>query len=66
MLMAQSILFVCTGNVFRSMVAEYAVRADALPDWEQDLSKARDDVESIIDHIGNAAPSLLARLPPVL
>lgn len=25
--MAQSILFVCTGNVFRSMAAEYALRA---------------------------------------
>ncbi|HBH81286.1 MAG TPA: hypothetical protein DDY39_15800, partial [Nitrospira sp.] len=25
--MARSILFVCTGNVFRSMAAEYALRA---------------------------------------
>jgi protein-tyrosine phosphatase len=157
--MAQSILFVCTGNVFRSMVAEHAVRArlgpengylvgsagieakpqtihpvirakliqkgadpsrhvqrvltreivdrtnliiamgrnhrefiqrqfgraaplfndvsfgadtpildvhEALPDWEQELSKARDYVEWVIDHIWNAVPSLLSRLPGFL
>lgn len=29
--MIQSILFVCTGNIFRSLVAEYAVRAQIGP-----------------------------------
>ncbi len=154
--MARSILFVCTGNVFRSMVAEHAMRAqlgreneyligsagieakpqtihpvicarliqkgadpsrhmqrmltqemadqtdliitmgqnhrdfiqrtfgraaplfntvsfgtevpildlhEALPDWEQDLGKARAYVESVVDHIWNAVPPLLTRLP---
>jgi protein-tyrosine phosphatase len=154
--MAHSILFVCTGNVFRSMVAEHAMRAqlgsesrflvgsagieakpqtihpvirarllqkgadpshhlqrlltqemvdrtdlvismgrnhrefiqrnfgrvaplfnevsfgtdipildvhEALPDWEQDLNKARSYVESVVDHIWNAVPSLLTRVP---
>jgi len=157
--MTHSILFVCTGNVFRSMVAEYAVRAqirghhqyliesagieakpqtvhpiirarliqkgadpsahvqrtltrelveridliiamgenhrafvqqhfgltaplfnevsfgqaapildlhEALPDWEKDLPRARDYVESVIDHIWDAAPALVARLPQFL
>lgn len=157
--MTHSILFVCTGNIFRSMVAEYAVRAqldshhryriesagieakpqtihpvirarliqkgadpsahvqrtltkeladrfdliiamgqnhrdfiqqhfglavplfnevsfgqatpildlhEALPDWEQDLLRARDYVESVVDHIWNAAPALVARLPAFL
>lgn len=157
--MAQSILFVCTGNIFRSLVAEYAMRArlgsesqyfvgsagieakpqtihpvisarliqkgadpsahvqrklteeviervdliiamgldhrefiqrrfgrtvplfnevssgretpildlhEALPDWERDLEHARDYVESVIDHIWDAAPSLVARLPHFL
>jgi len=157
--MAHSILFVCTGNVFRSVAAEYAMRAqidlesgylvgsagieakpqtihpvirarliqkgadpslhaqrtltqemvdrtdliiamgrnhrefiqrqfgrpaplfnevsfgtdtpildvhEALPDWEKDLSKARDYVESVVDHIWNAVPSLLSRLPRFL
>ncbi len=157
--MAQSILFVCTGNIFRSMVAEYAVRAqigsprryvaesagiearpqtihpvirarliqkgadpsahvqrtltqeviertdliiamglnhrdfiqrrfgrtvplfdevsfgratpildlhEALPDWEHDLERARNYVESVIDHIWDAAPALIARLPHFL
>jgi protein-tyrosine phosphatase len=157
--MAKSILFVCTGNVFRSMVAEYAVRSqigpenryliesagieakpqtihpvirarliqkgadpsahvqqtltqdlidrvtliiamgqdhrefiqrefgrtvplfneisfgqetpildlhEALPDWERDLGKARTYVESVVDHIWNAAPALIARLPHFL
>jgi len=30
--MPHSILFVCTGNIFRSMVAEYAVRAQVGPE----------------------------------
>ncbi|HSA60741.1 MAG TPA: hypothetical protein VLE03_00755 [Nitrospiraceae bacterium] len=157
--MARSIVFVCTGNIFRSLVAEYAVRAqvgskcpysvesagieakpqtihpvirdrlilkgadpsahvqrkltreviervdliiamgedhrdfiqrrfgrrvplfnevslgreipildlhEALPDWERDLERARDYVESVIEHIWNAAPALVARLPHFL
>jgi protein-tyrosine phosphatase len=157
--MPHSILFVCTGNIFRSMVAEYAVRAqvgpesryliesagitakpqtihpvirarltqkgadpsahiqqmltqnvidrmdliiamgedhrefiqrefgrtaplfnqvscgqetpildlhEALPDWERDLGQARNYIESVIDHIWNAAPALVARLPHFL
>lgn len=157
--MAQSILFVCTGNIFRSMVAEYAARAqfgsqshyliesagieakpqaihpvirarliqkgadpsahvqrkltqelvdridliiamghdhreciqrrfgrtvplfnevsfgretpildlhEALPNWEHDPERARDYVESVVDHIWDAAPALMARLPHFL
>lgn len=154
--MTQSILFVCTGNVFRSMAAEYALRAqldrqspyrvasagieaktnsihpviskrliqkgtdpsahipqrltkklidrndliiamglghrefirkqfglivplfnqvsfgeevpildlhEALPDWERDIDEARAYVESVIDHIWESVPALVARLP---
>jgi protein-tyrosine phosphatase len=157
--MAHSVLFVCTGNIFRSVVAEYAVRTqlgsqlqyrvesagieakpqtihpviragllqkgadpsahvqrtltkelveridliiamgqdhrefiqwhfgrtvplfnevsfgtktsildlhEALPDWAHDLKRARDSVETIIDHIWAAAPALVARLPQFL
>jgi protein-tyrosine phosphatase len=157
--MSQSILFVCTGNIFRSLVAEHAVRAqlgtkglylvesagieakpqtihpairtrliqkgadpsahvqrkltqeliervdliiamgqdhrefilqsfgrrvplfnevsfgretpildlhEALPNWEQDLERARDYVESVVDHIWDAVPALVARLPHFL
>jgi protein-tyrosine phosphatase len=39
---------------------------EALPDWEQDLGKARAYVESVVDHIWNAVPSLLTRLPRFL
>jgi protein-tyrosine phosphatase len=153
--MAQSILFVCTGNVFRSMAAEYALRAqqehpsayhvesagidtkpqkvhpvilnrlrlkgtdpsahvprtvtkelieqsdliiamglghrefiktkfrlnvplfnevafgedspildlhEALPNWERDIVEAREYVESVIDHIWDSIPALMARL----
>jgi protein-tyrosine phosphatase len=153
--MAQSILFVCTGNVFRSMAAEYALRAqlgqpsayqvesagieakpqkihpvilnrlrlkgidpsrhvprtvtknliqrsdlviamglghrefieakfgldtplfnevafgkgepvldlhEALPNWERDIVEARAYVESVIDHIWDSIPALMARL----
>ncbi len=153
--MAQSILFVCTGNIFRSVAAEYALRAqleqhlsyrvesagieaksksvhpvisnrliqkgidpsahiprlltkelvsrndliiamglghrefiqkrfglkvplfnevsfgedlpildlhEALPDWECDIDEARAYVESVIDYIWEAIPSLMARL----
>jgi protein-tyrosine phosphatase len=154
--MIQSILFVCTGNVFRSMVAEYALRAqldrqssyrvgsagievkaqkippiifdrlmqkgtdpsahspriltkelvdqhsliiamgldhrefiqqqfekkvplfneislgeeipildlhEAIPDWARDIQKAQAYVESVIDHIWDSIPALMARLP---
>lgn len=154
--MPQSILFVCTGNVFRSMAAEYALRAqlrrhssfqvasagieakttmihpvisnrliqkgtdpsahipqrltkklidrsdliiamglghrefiqkqfglkvplfnevsfgeevpildlhEALPHWECDIDEARAYVESVIDHIWESVPALMARLP---
>ena len=157
--MTQSILFVCTGNIFRSMVAEFAVRAqigrqaayrvgsagtiakpqtihpiishrliqkgadpsahtqrlltqqlihdanlivamshthrefiqqrfgvtvplfnemslgkdtsildlhEALPEWEQDVERARAYLEAVTDHIWNAAPSFIARLPMFL
>jgi protein-tyrosine phosphatase len=157
--MAHSILFVCTGNVFRSMVAEHAVRAqlgsesgylvgsagietkpqtihpvilarlmqkgadpslhlqrlltqelvnqtdliiamgrnhrefiqrnfgraaplfnevsfgtdlpildlhEAMPDWEQNLRGARDYIEAVIDHIWDAVPPLVTRLPHFL
>ena len=153
--MAHSILFVCTGNVFRSMAAEYALRAqldrasgyqvksagidaksqkihpvilnrlrlkgadasahvpqiltkeliqrselviamglghrefiqakfglntplfnevafgedspildlhEALPNWERDIVEAREYVESVIDHIWESIPALMARL----
>lgn len=153
--MAQSILFVCTGNVFRSMAAEYALQAqlgqpsayqvesagieaksqnihpvilnrlrlkgadpsahiprpltkelikqsdliiamglghrefihakfglsvplfnevafgkdspildlhEALPNWERDIIEAREYVESVIDHIWDSMPALMARL----
>jgi protein-tyrosine phosphatase len=39
---------------------------EALPDWEHDLGKARDYVELVIDHIWDAAPALVARLPQFL
>lgn len=154
--MMQSILFVCTGNVFRSMAAEYALRTqlgqqssyrvesagieaktktihpiitnrliqkgsnpsahipqkltkeligrndliiamglghrefihkqfglkvplfnevsfgeeipildlhEALPHWERDIDEARAYVESVIDHIWESVPALIARLP---
>ncbi len=154
----QSILFVCTGNVFRSMAAEYALRAhlghqspyrvqsagieakpkaihpvisnrlirkgintsahiprlltkelvkkndliiamglghrefiqerfgvkvplfnevslgqetpildlhEAIPDWERDIDEARAYVEAVIDHICEAIPELVTRLPHV-
>ena len=39
---------------------------EALPDWEHDLIKARDYVKSVVDHIRNAVPALLAGLPRFL
>jgi protein-tyrosine-phosphatase len=35
---------------------------EAMPDWEQDLRGARDYIESVIDHIWNAVPTLMTRL----
>lgn len=39
---------------------------EAMPDWEQNLRGARDYIESVIDHIWNAVPPLVARLPRFL
>jgi protein-tyrosine phosphatase len=39
---------------------------EALPDWERDLERARDYAESVVDHIWDAAPALVARLPHFL
>ena len=39
---------------------------EALPDWEHDLGKARAYIESVIDHIWSAAPSMVTRLPHFL
>ncbi len=36
---------------------------EVMPDWEQDLDKARDYVWSVIDRIWDATPLLIARLP---
>lgn len=159
LIMTRSILFVCTGNIFRSMVAEFAMRAqigrrtsyrvgsagivakpqtihpviyhrliqkgadpsahtqrlltqqlvldadviiamshthrdfiqqqfsvtvplfnevslgqatsildlhEALPDWEQDVERSHAYLESVVNHIWDAAPSLITRLPVFL
>lgn len=39
---------------------------EAMPDWEQNLSGARDYIEAVIDHIWDAVPLLLTRLPRFL
>ncbi len=39
---------------------------EALPDWEHNLARARNYVESVVDHIWDAAPALVARLPHFL
>lgn len=39
---------------------------EALPDWEREPERARDYVLSIIEHIWNAAPEFVARLPHFL
>jgi protein-tyrosine phosphatase len=39
---------------------------EAMPDWEQNLRGARDYIESVIDHIWNAVPPLVTRLPHFL
>jgi protein-tyrosine-phosphatase len=36
---------------------------EALPDWQSDMDAARLYVQSVVDHIWNAAPVLLSRLP---
>jgi protein-tyrosine phosphatase len=36
---------------------------EALPDWERDIDEARAYVESVIDHIWDSVPTLIARLP---
>lgn len=36
---------------------------EAIPDWERDIDEARAYVESVIDHIWEAVPELVTRLP---
>jgi protein-tyrosine phosphatase len=36
---------------------------EALPNWERDMVEAREYVESVIDHIWDSIPALVARLP---
>ncbi len=36
---------------------------EVLPDWASDMDAARAYVQSVVDHIWDAAPALLARLP---
>jgi len=36
---------------------------EAIPDWERDIDEARAYVESVIDHIWEAVPKLVTRLP---
>jgi len=36
---------------------------EVIPDWASDMHAARAYVQSVVDHIWEAAPSLLARLP---
>jgi protein-tyrosine phosphatase len=36
---------------------------EALPHWERDLEAAKAYLESIVDHIWNVTPTLIARLP---
>jgi protein-tyrosine phosphatase len=36
---------------------------EVLPNWESDMDAARVYVQSVVDHIWDAAPTLLARLP---
>ncbi len=38
---------------------------EALPNWQQDLRAAQAYVESVVDHIWDATPSLIARLPQI-
>ena len=41
----QSVLFVCTGNIFRSVTAEYALKAHLGPDTSHVISSAGIDVK---------------------
>lgn len=36
---------------------------EAMPDWQSNMDEARAYVQSVVDHIWEATPSLLARLP---
>lgn len=36
---------------------------EVMPDWASNMDAARAYVQSVVDHIWNAAPALLARLP---
>lgn len=36
---------------------------EAMPDWQSNMDAARAYVQSVVDHIWNATPALLARLP---
>jgi protein-tyrosine-phosphatase len=36
---------------------------EVMPDWASDMDAARAYVQSVVDHIWNATPALLARLP---
>ena len=36
---------------------------EAMPDWASNMDAARAYVQSVVDHIWDAAPALLARLP---
>jgi protein-tyrosine-phosphatase len=36
---------------------------EAIPDWQSNMDEARRYVQSVVDHIWDAAPVLLARLP---
>ena len=36
---------------------------EAMPDWQSNMDEARAYVQSVVDHIWDATPALLARLP---
>lgn len=36
---------------------------EVMPDWASDMNAARGYIQSVVDHIWDAAPALLARLP---
>jgi protein-tyrosine phosphatase len=36
---------------------------EAIPDWQSNMDQARAYVQSVVDHIWDATPALLARLP---
>ncbi|OGW64887.1 MAG: hypothetical protein A3H49_02545 [Nitrospirae bacterium RIFCSPLOWO2_02_FULL_62_14] len=36
---------------------------EAMPDWQSNMDEARAYVQSVVDHIWEATPALLARLP---